>query len=275
MKNNRPREQGFSLIELMVAVTLGLALSATAASLLVRAVEAANLQRGLAEINETSQFLYQFMRHEFYMAGFNGENQLAVTPIDWEKSTDSLTDKKIAALRRKTNIEDLSDKIAIHRTASINDYDCIGAALTAGQNYISILYAQEDSEGEHVFFCKRVIDNDAKNAVSLISGVDRFQVQYEVEQWVDGVLTNTFMSRAQIDSISAANRKIISVRLGLLLSDTGNPSLPLKDQTWDILDKTYDTTKSQDKELKNGHFHRVMTWTIPLRNVSRQIPVRI
>ena len=259
---------GFTLIEFMLAMTLGLSLLITASSLLAKSIQGAHLQRGLAEIHETSEFLEQFIRHEFYMAGFQGENQVGIDPIAWETIIWN-ENEQINETVTTTSDGNKYDKVAIRRIATANDYDCSGSLLETGQSYVSIFYVKKDERSQPVFYCDRIINEKAISAVGLVDNVDRFQVQYEVEYQENGVLKTEFKTKTEINKITIA-KKIISVKLGLLFSDTGDPSLPLQDQSWEVLDKTYDTTTKQDAELKNGHFHRVIEWVIPFKNISRQ-----
>lgn len=249
--------KGFNLIELLVATAISVSLVSVAAGLLARSIQSHRLQQGLAELNESTQFIAEFIRHEFYLAGFSG-NQPAIDPVDWSHSKDG----------------DKYDVVAVRRIASVNDYDCSGAALTPGQQYVALFYAQRDGD---IFslLCDRIIDGDPKNSVSLVDGVKRFQVLYGMEKKVGRSVNYVFMSSDDVKNIAEVDRHVVSVKIGILLSDTGPAVFSRKTDSWRVLDKIYlyDATKSTNAELNDGHFQRVVEWDIPLKNVSKEIKI--
>lgn len=252
----RNKVKGFNLIELMIATVIGVSLGAVAAGLLARSVQSAYLQKGLAEVNETTQFIAEFIRHEFYMAGFSAD-QSALVPVDWSHSKEG----------------DKYDVVAVQRIAGVNDYDCSGAALTVGKKYIGIFYAGKNG-GTYDLFCDRIIDGVELPAESLIYGVKRFQVLYGIEKITDGVKRYAFLSHDQImENISSEQPHVVSIKIGALLTDTGTAALPRGAHTWTVLDQKYDSSKSSNADLNDGHFHRVVEWTIPLKNVSKEIKI--
>lgn len=255
--------RGFNLIELLVATAISVSLTSIAAGLLAQSIHSHRVQKGLAEINESTQFVGEFIRHEFYRAGFSGD-QPPMSPVNWDLSQDG----------------NEYDVVAVQRIAGAEDYDCSGAALTPKEKYIGIFSAKtkqsfsaRSKEELSDFSCDRVIAGDEINAVSLIYGVKRFQVLYGIEKKEGDKVNYVFMSRDELVNVPEADRHVVSIKIGILFSDTGYAVLPRKAQSWIVLDETYDSTNSSNAELNDGHFHRVVEWIIPLRNVSREIKI--
>lgn len=69
---HRRRMQGLSLIELMIAMTLGLLIMLGAISVFLSSARGFQLQEGYARLQENARVAVQMIGHEVRMAGFNG-----------------------------------------------------------------------------------------------------------------------------------------------------------------------------------------------------------
>ena len=204
-------QKGLTLVELLVAMTLGLlvVLAASAALLVSRqgffAVDAASQLRDNARYaQDTVQRVgvQAGFKNIFFMRGSNAASGLDPNPPPpvfginnakrkrddaWKESTswaanDAGKNSDILVLRAQTStaseISTVSDGTII---------DCLGlapAAVPTDQNdaVISILHVQASSDGEPALMCTR--DPGSSDPQPLVQGVESFQVLYGVDNVV-------------------------------------------------------------------------------------------
>ncbi|MCP4875083.1 MAG: prepilin-type N-terminal cleavage/methylation domain-containing protein [Gammaproteobacteria bacterium] len=66
------REKGFSLIEIMVALVIGLFISAAVVNIFIASKQSFRLQEATAQIQEDGRFALDIMKHTLRMAGYTG-----------------------------------------------------------------------------------------------------------------------------------------------------------------------------------------------------------
>ncbi len=135
--------RGFSLVELMIAMALGLGLSAVLATVFVKARQQAHIEAELARIQESGRYALYLLSRELRMAGFWGgltelssralpasapgcglASQWALTPRypldvinDFDRSTLSALGLELSCLN-SSQIRPQTDVIAIKRSAT-------------------------------------------------------------------------------------------------------------------------------------------------------------
>ena len=208
-------QRGMTLVELLVALTLGLliALAASAALLVSRqgffAVDAAS------QLRDNARYAQDIVQRVGVQAGFKNvffvkgsntasgldpnppphvfgiNNAKRATSDGWDESStwgtnDPGKNSDILVLRAQTSTaSDLST------TSDGTMIDCLGLATTAvptSQNdrFISILHVQKSSDGEPSLMCTRE-GSSGFEVQPLVQGVENFQVLYGV----DNVVPNT------------------------------------------------------------------------------------
>src|SRR4030065_2150496 len=75
-RNSAPRlsERGFSLIELMIAMTIGLVILAAVVQIFIRSHATSQLDEGRSRIQESARFTMDFLSKDIRMAGYMGCN---------------------------------------------------------------------------------------------------------------------------------------------------------------------------------------------------------
>ena len=68
----RKAVRGFTLVELMIALTLGLLIVAGVTSLFIGMRASYSFQEGLSRVQENGRFAVQHLSHELRMSGFAG-----------------------------------------------------------------------------------------------------------------------------------------------------------------------------------------------------------
>lgn len=75
------RERGASLVELMVAMTIGLILSAAAAAVYLQTSKTYNIEDDLSRLQENGRAALDIISRDVRMAGYNGCNGQSITPL--------------------------------------------------------------------------------------------------------------------------------------------------------------------------------------------------
>lgn len=171
--STRHRARGLTLVELMVALTLGLVLLAALITLFVNTSGARRELDRSAELQESGRYALEFLRDELAHAGFYGPLVSVSGTVDEPCSTD------IAKWR---------DSLALHVRGSNQDdattlFSCLGSARKAGTDAVFIQRAATCTAG-------------ATGCDGLIEGVPYLQVsgcgdEYSTTPFVAEVATTS------------------------------------------------------------------------------------
>jgi len=226
-------QQGFTLVEIMVAITLSLILLAGVMQIFLGSKTTYNLQNGLGRLQENARFALDIMAQNIGMAGYT----TSLTPIiafnnaNTAENTTENTD-----LGFTTTSGQASDTIEVNYESAT---DCLGNATggTATDRYFI--------DGTNLM----CLGNGDATAGVLAEGIENLQILYGQDTDADGV-ANRYVSA---DNIVVAN-SVISVRVAILAntvqsvggSDTGTyvllntpPIGPLRDN---LIRQTYTRT---------------------------------
>ncbi len=214
---NRP-QAGFSLVELMVAMTIGLALTLVIAQLFLGSRQTYATQDDLARIQEGARFAVDLMAKELRMAGFK---QNASTGV-FDVANPAIT----GANDTGTN---LSDEVQVRYYGSSNTavtaadnsvFNCLGNAVGRDERVNDTFLIAPDAtnltlsgESTPTLFCRSVdtLGNSTDNA--LVPGVESMQILYGVD--TDGDKTANAYLRAGDASLNWNN--VVAVRISMLL----------------------------------------------------------
>jgi len=243
----RTRQPGLTLVELMVALAVGLGVLLAGGRLLVLANGAYAAQVESAGIEDGGRFAVDLIGRAVRQAGAADVATVAGAAADaaparlagldahsLSRTTPGIVDPLPAAVNG-------SDVLAVRfsgaGTAPFGDgsaVDCAGFPVAADEEGWSIFYVARNSEGEAELRCK-YRGAAHWSADALVGGVDGFQVLYGVDtdEPPDGV-ANRYLNAAAVDTLDAGlaglaglgeaefNRRthwkrIVGVRVGLLL----------------------------------------------------------
>ena len=264
-------QAGLTLIELLVAMTLGLliVLAASAALLVSRqgffAVDAAS------QLRDNARYAQNIVQRVGVQAGFKnvffaGAASLNPNPEPhvfginnakrsesqgWDESSawgtnDAGKNSDILVLRAQT-----SSASPLSIASDNTMIDCLGVAPTAlptdaDDRFISILHVQASSDGEPSLMCTREASGGGFEAQPLVQGVESFQVLYGV----DNVVPNTaptgttdsvperYLRANQLtvtgnDVATYANwRRVRSLRIGMVLRSQPGSAVDTASQTF-------------------------------------------
>ena len=151
----RLHQTGFTLIELMVAITLGLLITAAAIQLYLTSVTSFNVQKAMSNIQDSASFGVNYILDDVRKANLsassayiNDQQANAGLLLTASNVSDQVSGKYLLTLAETaltksavgdSNVDQKSDQLTIRYQATQSDYDCTGKTLAAG-TYVAQRY---------------------------------------------------------------------------------------------------------------------------------------
>ncbi|MBL4868759.1 MAG: PilW family protein [Pseudomonadales bacterium] len=271
------RRQGFSLVELLVALLLGSLISAAGIQLLLTSSQSYRLQNGMSEVQEGGRFSIEYMIRDIRLAGHGMGGAAGGGDCGWGEFVTETNGKqspiRIGTTDSPESLNDVidlwsgnaSDVLVVHRCAvSVDDTTCLGRSVNDGVLIVSEYYVKNRN-----LYCK---DKTAGASVvgKLVSGVESFQVLYGVR----GTNDYHISSYKTVNNIPA-DSNVSAIQLGLLLTseqyeteDGATPVTLSVSRSYDLLDKVGITVNDE-----SGLISRKFTTTVELRNAPRKLQI--
>ena len=257
--------RGFTLVEIMVAITLSLFLIAGLVQIYSSSKRSSILQNKLAEYQETQRFVLDFLNRDIRMAGFFDQSkQTSIKPVTkFFINPDDAADSRNSKNGSGTD----SDVLTVQYEAAT---DCLGnnispdLAENVGPNGQTIAINNYFILNK-TLYCK---GNDggsaggarvALAAQPLIDGVVNMQVLYgeDLDNFVAGQQP-TADRYVHVEDVTRLDR-VQTVRIALLFETTG----PVKDKAETVIYKLLD---APELSITDKFRREVVTTTIALRN---------
>lgn len=280
------RIQGYSLVELMVSMALGLVITAAATQLFLANHVAINFQRGMNDVQANGRFVLDQLMRDVRMSGLdlpaNADKPAGVVPITSLVMTAGnmpglpATSTAVSSDDgQDAGITD-SDQLVLQYLAESATEDCEGNAVAAGKYVVARYFIGPDASNDNVpsLLCdggthvaKRTVApvDVGTGGVVLVNGVDSFQVLYGIDDGVNGKPQVSRYVTATAYKALGTNPPILSVRLGLYLrsQERAGDALPPANAV-QVLDKTIPVA---DVPV-DGLLRRLFVTTVTLRNVD-------
>jgi len=249
-------QSGFSLVEILVALTLGLVLLGGTIVIYASSKNSYRLQENVAGMQENARFAIFALRRDLEMAGYPLVNDIAPFRVGGGDTGD--------------NVNGGSDRITIRYQS---DTDCLGNGTpgTGPDEGIAVnRYFIDDNDNLACLGNSR-----PNNPQPLVENVVNMQILYGVDTDADGG-ANRYVSATQVEAgvISPGTPdwdRVVSLRVALLVASetavdqpaaASGPSAPSisgpATESFALLDEAI----TRD----DGRLYRVFTTTIPLRN---------
>lgn len=249
-------QRGFSLVELMVAMVLGLLITGAAVSLFSTNQRTFQLQQAKSQLQEQGQLAMRFIVDDVRMAGFRDQSVASDEPAILASAVAGLT-LPIAA----DNDSNGNDRLTLSRHAR---RDCEGnPAPGAGiepedMPYLDVVNTYwVDNDGD--LKCQGNQAASATGGVALLSGVASFQVLYGIDTNPgDGI---AFAGRYVTADQIGTDDVVLAVKLSVLLKADASTLGAGDEQDYYLLDE--DVTVDTDRAL-----FRQFSATVALRNYS-------
>jgi type IV pilus assembly protein PilW len=214
----RPKsQQGFTLVELLVAMTLGLLVTLAAATALLVSRQGFFAVDAASQLRDNARYAQDIIqrigvqagyRNVYLMTGAGNASGLDANPapsvygINNSKRTTNSQAWDAGVAWASSDIGKNSDILILRaqtstasETSTAADgsmIDCLGTAPTAvptnrDDRFVSILHVKVGTDGEPSLMCSREVSGGGFEAQPLIQGVEDFQVLYGVDGVSPGV----------------------------------------------------------------------------------------
>ena len=248
---------GFSLIELMIAIVIGIFLMLGAVNILISNKTTYRIQQNLSRMYENARFTNEYLKRAIRMTAYRGEG-----PGEWVLGPITQAHGIIALQgidNDSTNnaaIKDGTDIITVIFEGNSDTFvkDCQGNAVAAGTTSNNTFSISNNDELQ----CS--IDNGT-TFVPLATGIESMQILYGLDTDFDQV-TNNYVTADNVADTDMDD--VVSIRIGLLMvSEDDNLALETDTKSYTLLNQTIYSTGStaNDKRLR-----KMITTTVKLRN---------
>ncbi len=250
MNRDAINHSGFALIELLIAMVLGLLLMTGAIQVMLSSKQTFRANEDISRIQENGRFALDVLIRDVRMAGFRD-------PANGDIPAFFLTDA-CGTVDPCTNngATVVSDRLAIQSDPD-NDVDCVGAAIGATDLIVKV-YSITTANGINSLSCRtwNVTTNAWVSASqALIDGVDNMQVLYGIKVGTDTSITQYVSSNRVADWT-----RVGAVRIGLLVSE-GNATGQGESRQRD-----YVLLDSPTLSFTDNHTRRIYGTTVSINN---------
>lgn len=287
----RTSQQGFTLIELMVSLVLGLIIVAAATMLFIAGQKSLALQQGAADIQDNANFALNYMAKDIRMANLN-----AVTATMTASSANggivfsttnlagiSTANVSKSEVSNTSNVNVGSDQLVIQylpTQAQIDSglFDCEGTQVTDASVYVIERYFvrqdaninnNETSATALALACAAGRSNNLTafnndNGQIIMKRVDYFHVLLTAQ---DSSGNFRDMTIAQYTT-NAPTARIVGVKLGVLVRSNQSVGLDSNisvTRSFPVLDQSV-TLNSTIQSAQTKNLRQVITQTIAIRN---------
>ncbi|ARN72841.1 PilW family protein [Oceanicoccus sagamiensis] len=266
-------QQGISLIELMIAITLALILMAAAMQVLTSSRQTYELNSDIARIQENGRIAMEILVNNIRMAGYrNPVNGIAPDYFDFQThckrshhtcTLDHFIDKP-------GSINHGSDRLSIVYDHPADDYggrarDCLSTELTSSErtSLLINIYSIKTVKGISSLYCRGYNKSKGQwletGAQPLIDGIDNMQVLYGIASDTSGSVRR-YVSQDQLSEQDWALIK--TVKIALLVSNGLTEGFAdAKSRKYRLLDNSELITAATDKQAR-----RIYSTTVQIKN---------
>lgn len=253
------RNRGFSLVELMISLTLGTLVTLAAISLFGTNQRTFTLQRDLSEVQEQGRFAMDYIARDLREFGLLDDD--AVNPADV-----GLITTPVAGIAIPVSSEGgLDDSASDRLTYAFNGFvDCEGDTIAgAVPGYIVNSYWLAD-DGD--LSCVGSVD-PATNGVTLLTNVDSFQVLYGIDFNPSGEPDGVASAGSYVPADAVApGDQVVSIKVAFIASiEAQNPNE--EEINFQVLDKLL-TTGTAPLQYDEPRIVRLFSTTVKVRNFN-------
>lgn len=280
------KQQGFTLIELMVSLALGLVIMLAATQLFITNQVSFVLQRSMGDVQENGRFALDYIALNTRSAEYNGQlGESALSGII-AKTSDSPAAAGLISCNDCISLGiGNSDQLVVRQAVGsfVTDFrDCEGNLVpqaTAGKvRYVMSRYfvrADTTSNSTAALACDAghyesgdaAVTGFGGDGIVLLSSVDSFQIQYGIADVAATALPGTrfpvrYVNATTYNALAGTPPVISAIRVAILVSSSDKVSEQFGTPA-DI--KVLDTTIT-GSDLADKRVHRLFSSTLALRN---------
>lgn len=251
-------QKGLSLVELLIAMLLGLMLTAGALTMMLSSQQIYQATDTLSRIQESGRFALNFLAKDLRMAGYNTTEQ-ADGKVFWDGACGATNPCTTNGAGSD------SDQVGVLMDPS-NDLDCLGNAVASENTVVANVYYIDDPENDQIssLYCHGY-DLSANNWVTpnpqpLVDGVENMQILYGI---TDPAANNAITSYISADAVTDW-ATIGAARVSLLLNNgqaQGNG---------DNVIRTFNLLDADPIVVTDRHNRQAFSTTITINNIIYQ-----
>lgn len=241
----RAKNSGFSLIETMIAIVVGLLLVLVIFNLYIGNVQSYKAQSGTAKLQENGRFALDFLKRDIHVAGYPA-NEFVGEAIAGTDGGELIENQPLPA----------SDTVTVRFKA---DIDCLGSSTAAMAGIANNTYfIEKDTDtGFMALKCK----GNGDQAQSVADNIENMQIIYGEDKDQNGS-PERYLPAPAVDM-----GKVMSVRIALVLKSPDKGFSASSPEPLKIFD--LNITNPGDKYL-----YKVFTATIQVRNRGLKVPAQ-
>ncbi|QJR82077.1 prepilin-type N-terminal cleavage/methylation domain-containing protein [Alteromonas pelagimontana] len=272
------RQQGFSLVELMISLVLGLIISGAIIQTMVSSRVTNSLNQAVAQVQESGRFIVLRLTRELLEVGRYDQVKANVdSSVDMVVEAAFVQNRPVAVpgdfpanrtLGSAQGASGANDTLVVNLLAKA---DCAGNSYgyaTGSEFHVANRYSVVSGKLQCTGFDGRVLRGlktgaAVNQAVTLMDNVVSFQVQYGVTAQAntsEGQAVR-YVTADELAGLRTQNQQVVAIRFGVLLqSDSANVNQTTTQQ-YALLNENPVTTDKQ-------HYFQVFTQTLGLRNMK-------
>ena len=291
---NNKLQKGFTLVELIVALALGLIISAAALQLFTGGLITTRLQQAGAELQDSGVFGLEYLAHDIRLTNYGNINNPELndkTNLGGVVLTSGITGnvnlpialdaKYLTTSGGVSNVNTASDQLTILFIAPNKMFNCEGAEVAAGEFVLQRYFLRKDDNGQNDTDYALACDANTPPATSIaqVKGmgersqiimprVDHLRFYLGTQNNDKANLTYYSINKYKSDAKTAAASnlkppRIVSIKVGVLVRSKDDTKSKLIDPTVSV--NFLNGTESL-KNTTNKYLRREYTTTIALRN---------
>lgn len=269
---NHRRQRGLSLIELMIAITLGLLLLAGITQIFLANKVTFNTTDSLSRLEENGRFAMEILAKHIRMAGYADPSKTDVPPPfygECDPNNGQCIAKGLGCTASDAHCTfnaagTASDRLAVYYDPpdGASDQDCVGTGHEGP--LVNVFWIANDTSngGLPSLYCRGYDPETSKwitgsSGQPVAPGVENFQVLFGVDDTGNDLTVDKYVKADKVKNWATVS----AVRIGLLMRSGGSGGAANQVRKYSVLDVAVDT--SADKQPR-----MLYTTTIALNNVN-------
>lgn len=256
-------QAGFSVVELMISITLGLFIILIIAQAYLSSIQAQNSQTNLARLNENARFAFDILSKSVYRAGFR--NTVTVLPATYngtsrpEEFCSSTGNRQLFGINNPGSIDPTSSSLSGSTATIVNNgdalrvsyygednsngtsadtstRDCKGYPVRRGQLISDTLFIAADSSNGNAptLFCHNQNPDGNSQSVPLVPDIEAMQFLYGEDTDNDGTI-NRYVTASTVSNWD----QVRSVKVGLVVRSSSESASSASSKTFNLFGTGY------------------------------------
>ncbi|GGW86115.1 PilW family protein [Alteromonas halophila] len=272
------RQQGFSLVELMISLLLGTIITGAVIQVLVSSRVTNSLNQAVAQVQESGRFIMTRLSRELVEVG-----RYDTVSATIDNSVDVVSEAAYVENHPIVLIGDMANDTTLGSTQEgSTGHDTLVVSMLDSQDCTGSNHGYVDDEEFHVVNHYFVSDSKLKctgydgrvlrglkasavsaKTVTLLDNVVSFQVQYGISDEAENSTGQaiSYVTANDLEGLRANNQQVVALRWGLLLRSYENQVVQTATPRFAVLNEDAVT-------MDNRHYYQVFTKTLALRNMK-------